>query len=120
MTLKNDGSTVNRAGDYTLFITAFCFFVFMMVYKLMNSALWYDEWIEYYFSQKSIMNGELYQSVISTFQPPLYNFLMHFWLKISDSLLWFRLFNVVIGAVGGWFYTMHYEKRIAILQRHVH
>ena len=58
-----------------------------------------DEWVEYNYSQLSIRNGELYNRIIGTFQPPLYNFLMHFWLKISTTLLWFRLFNVVLGCI---------------------
>lgn len=72
-----------------------------MIFRLTHSSLWFDEWIEYHVSQAEIWNGDLYQSIIDTFQPPLYNFLMHFWLKINDSILWFRLFNVIIGFLSG-------------------
>lgn len=87
-------------------ILVFCFFIFMMVFNLMHSSLWGDEWVEYYYSQSSILNGEMYSRVISTFQPPLYNFVMHFWLMISDSIVWFRLFNVFVGLLSGIFYFL--------------
>lgn len=75
----------------------------MMLFHLTHSALWGDEWVEYYFSQKSMRTGEMYDAIVTTFQPPLYNFIMHFWLKISQSIFWFRLFNVFIGLATGFF-----------------
>lgn len=86
---------------WLLFVFSMAFFIFTMVHNLMHSALWGDEWAEYRISQKAIRNGELYANIIATFQPPLYNYFMHFWLRINQSLLWFRLFNVVIGCVSG-------------------
>lgn len=78
-------------------------FLFMMVYNLLHSAPWGDEWHEYYYSQESIKTGELYNCIIKTFQPPLYNFLMHFWLKVNQSIFWFRFFNVLVGCIAGVF-----------------
>ena len=97
----------------------FLFFLFMCVFNLMHSSLWGDEWVEYYYSQKAIKTGDMYNAIISTFQPPLYNFVMHFWLKINQSLIWFRLFNVVIGLLSAVFIykanRMLYTKKIGIL-----
>lgn len=81
----------------------FVFFLFMMLFRLTYSALWGDEWVEYRYSQASIMDGLLYRRIIGTYQPPLYNFIMHFWLKVSQNILWFRLFNVVLGCFVFWF-----------------
>ncbi len=81
-----------------------------MLFQLTHSALWGDEWIEYHYSQASIYTGELYRKIISTFQPPLYNFIMHFWLKLGLSILWFRLFNVVIGFISGIFLFLTVKK----------
>lgn len=55
-----------------LLIVILCmgFFVFMMVYNLMHSALWYDEWVEYYISSAEIKNGTMYKMMIKTLQPP--------------------------------------------------
>jgi len=43
----------------------------------------------------------------------LYNFIIHFWLKISTSILWFRLFNVFIGFGSGIFLFLILKKYIA-------
>lgn len=96
--------STEHKGECILTWITFAVFLFLMVYKLMNSALWGDELVEFVISSKSILNGDMYKSVISTYQPPLYNWLMHFWLLIDNqSILWFRLFNVVLGMVSGVF-----------------
>lgn len=90
---------------------AFAFFLIITCYKLTDAPLWFDETVEYWYSK--IMFGELpfngqnlvdstnmYQRIVSTFQPPLYNIIMFFWLKISDTEWWFRFFGVVMGFVG--------------------
>ena len=88
---------------------AFTTFLLLVFYKLNFAPLWYDETIEYWFSK--IMFGELpfdirpdtqnmYQRIITTFQPPLYNLLMWIWLHIHDGVLWFRLSGVIFGLVG--------------------
>ena len=92
---------------------AFAFFVLITCYKLTNAPLWFDETIEFWFSKT--MFGKLpfvgdglnastdinmYQRILSTYQPPLYNVIMHFWLKIGTSEWWFRFFGVVMGLIG--------------------
>lgn len=80
-------------------IAVFAFFLYTMAHNLMFSPLWGDEWTEYEFSQYGLRNGSMYHAIISTYQPPLYNWIMHFWLKVSTNLVWFRSFNVVIGMI---------------------
>ena len=86
---------------------AFCFFVLVTAYKLTNAPLWFDETVEYWYSKFIIgsvpyENGytSMYQRIISTYQPPLYNVIMYFWLKISESEWWFRFFGVFMGFIG--------------------
>lgn len=85
---------------------AFAFFFLVTCYKLTNAPLWFDETVEYWYSKVMIgplpweSSGNMYQRIVSTFQPPLYNFLMYFWLKISDTEWWFRFFGVVMGFIG--------------------
>lgn len=99
-----------RKWDHILMGSVFLLFVIISTYKLTNASLWYDETVEYWYSKIAIgtlpyeTNSDrtvnMYQRIISTFQPPLYNVLMHLWLKISDSVWWFRFFGVVMGFIG--------------------
>ena len=91
--------------------TSFVFILFILIgcYKLTNSSLWYDETIEYWYSKimigtlpNNIYKGELsnmYQRIVTTYQPPLYNFLMYFWLKLGDGEWWFRFSGVILGLI---------------------
>lgn len=78
---------------------------------LTTSGLWYDEAIEFFYSK--YMTGTLpvgrpltenmYERICATYQPPLYNVLMYFWLLLFDSEVAFRLAGVLttfIGALG--------------------
>jgi hypothetical protein len=94
--------TTNKKYFHNMILCAtFTFLFFMMSYNLMHSALWGDEWVEWTVFQKSISNNDMYNAIIATYQPPLYNFIMHFWLKISSSVEWFRFFNVLLGMLCG-------------------
>lgn len=75
------------------------YLVGIMVINLTHSSLWGDEWIEFDVSNRGILNGKMYDRVITTFQPPLYNWFMHFWLKIDVSVIWFRSFNILVGVI---------------------
>lgn len=97
--------------EVLLCILAFAFFFYMAMNKLMATPLWLDETLEYYISK--YMTGEIpwysnngimgttnmYQRMLGGFQPPLYNFLMYFWIAISDTEWWFRIWNVVMSAI---------------------
>ncbi len=92
----------NRA-ELIVCVVLFAFALFMMIHGLMHSDLWGDEWVEYTYSQAPLFSGwgewNLFGLVRSTYQPPLYNIIMHFWLKVSDSLVWFRSFNIILGVI---------------------
>ena len=97
-----------RRNEKLLCWFAFAFFIFTATYKLTNAPLWFDETIEYWYSKSMI--GELpfqnagrsnmYQRIVSTYQPPLYNVIMYIWLKAGESEWWFRFFGVVMGFAG--------------------
>ena len=75
---------------------------------LTTSGLWYDEAIEYFHSKcmtgtASVglpMTESMYERICITFQPPLYNVLMHLWLSVFDSESTFRLAGVLTTFVG--------------------
>ncbi len=76
-----------------------------------KSALWYDEAVEYFYSK--VAYGEvpggfgttnMYERIVFTYQPPLYNVLMYVWLRMFDSGEFsFRLAGILVtlaGAIG--------------------
>lgn len=97
-----------RAKRRDLLLTGGAFLLFFLVasHRLTLSALWFDEAIEYWYSK--VLTGPLpfsqttnmYERIVSTLQPPLYNVLLYFWLKVSDTEWWFRFFGVAAGLVG--------------------
>ena len=76
--------------------------------NLTHSGLWYDESIEYFYSKYIVGDiplpnkyDNMYDRICSTYQPPLYNILMYFWLNLHDSEAFFRLSGVVFTFLGG-------------------
>ena len=89
-----------------LTLGVFIVYFLVAVHKLTHASLWVDESIEFWYSR--VLTGPLpfenssgmIERINSTFQPPLYNFLMYFWLQISTSQWWFRFFGVIAGFFG--------------------
>ena len=97
-------------------ILILCLLVIFSIYVvyLTKSGLWYDEGIEYFYSkylgvlpEGVQVNAEgktnMYMRICSTFQPPLYNVLMYFWLLLFNGVNSFRFIGVLftfIGALG--------------------
>lgn len=117
--MKNIIHFLTTQKHHIIKVCIYAFFVLTMIFNLTHSALWGDEWVEYDISQLTITNGDMYESIITTFQPPLYNFVMHFWLKLNQSIFWFRFFNVVLGCISGFFLfktlKLLYNDKIAVI-----
>ena len=83
-------------------------FLFMALYKLTDTPLWYDETIEFYYSKYLTgpirgvsLCSNLYERLqTNSFQPPLYNLIMHVWLLFGESEWWFRFSGVMFGLLG--------------------
>lgn len=73
-------------------------FILFISHKLFTDSIRFDEAVEWYVSKNRF--GNMYNLICSTFQPPLYNVVMHFWLMINDSSEWFRIFNMVCETLG--------------------
>lgn len=72
-----------------------------------RSGLWYDEAIEYYYSRCAVGpvpgglgTQSMYERIVSTYQPPLYNVLMFLWLRLFDSEIGFRSAGILITLLG--------------------
>lgn len=102
-------SLENNKGRIVLFLVLLVIFL-CYVSQLTHCDLWYDEAIEYFYSkylgplpENMLVNSggnNMYERICSTFQPPLYNVLMYFWLLLFDSEASFRLAGVLVTFVG--------------------
>ncbi len=93
-----------------ILVSIFIFFGLIYISQLTSSGLWYDEAIEYFYSK--YMTGSvpvnpvdqtgnnMYERICITYQPPLYNILMFFWLQLFDSESGFRLAGVITTFIG--------------------
>lgn len=72
--------------------------IFFSYGRFLGDSLRFDEAMEYWISYMDFQ--DMYGMINSTFQPPVYNVVMHFWLKISESVLWFKLSNVLFFGIG--------------------
>ena len=79
----NNAKVIDTKKKYIFLGSVFTLFILITIYKLTNASLWYDEAIEYWYSKvligvlpydSSMVN--MYQRIISTYQPPLYNVIM--------------------------------------------
>lgn len=71
----------------------------LRLYYLGEQALWFDEAIEFWtayvpFSKISHAVKEALRD------PPLYSYILHFWMKLSISEVWLRLFSVIVSIAG--------------------
>lgn len=91
-----------------LFFGIFACVALLYIMNATRSPLWYDEGIEYFYSKVllgTVPRGQdtttMYERICITFQPPLYNVLMHIWLSFIDfNEFSFRMFGIIITLVG--------------------
>ena len=101
---------MKKSINITWLCWAAAFFAGLVIYsfRMTYSALWYDEVVEYFFSKFLYGNvpgsigvtSNMYERICSTYQPPLYNVLMHIWLKFFDSEALFRFAGVLVTLLG--------------------
>lgn len=101
----------NRPAVSFFKLAGFCCVILAgLVFYISNatkSGLWADEATEYFFSKYmtgTVPGGagtvNMFERIRFTYQPPLYNVLMFFWLKIFDSEFGFRLAGIVFTMAG--------------------
>lgn len=91
---------------FLLFIVLVIGFVTYMS-RATYSGLWYDEAIEYFFSKTMVGTlpfastvSTMYDRILGTLQPPLYNVFMFVWLLFFDSELGFRAAGIIVTLIG--------------------
>ena len=104
---KNKSFMINE--NVILFLLIFITCV-VFIPRLTYAGLCLDESVEYFYSKVLTGNvpfsydtDNMYERICSTYQPPLYNVLMHFWIMLFDSEMGFRfsaLFFTILGGIG--------------------
>ena len=77
-----------------------CFGLVMTVYicRLMDDSIRFDEAIEYFIAKNPF--HDIFALNLQQFQPPLYNWVLHILLIISDSTLFYRFTNIFFVFIG--------------------
>lgn len=99
---------VPKQKKLLLYMVLFLSILAVYLLRATASGLWFDEAIEFYFSRMlegpvpgARANYSMYERILVTYQPPLYNWLMYVWLSICDSEFWFRLAGILTTFIGG-------------------
>lgn len=67
----------------------------------LNQSLWLDEAVQAITAKESF--GYIFQEIVGDFHPPLYHFLMHFWVRVfGSSEIALRMPSVIFGVLTVW------------------
>ena len=98
---------INICKEYMTTVIAFIYFAILSFYKLMQAPFWGDECMEYICSltTKGPINGitdyaSMYERMANIQQqPPLYNWFLCLWIKISENDAWIRTSSIMFGFI---------------------
>jgi uncharacterized membrane protein len=103
--LKQNHFRAHVIASYVILLLAFA----LRVWDLNASSLWFDEAVEYWTAIVPVT--EISSQVLIALQPPLFSFILHFWLLWGTEIVWMRMLSVIFSMltiVG----VMHLAKQI--------
>lgn len=77
---------------YLWFILVLLLAFVLRVWAINARSLWFDEAVEYWSADAPLW--ALHKNVLTTYQPPLYTYLLHMWLKFGIEAVWLRFLSV--------------------------
>ena len=77
---------------YLLFSLILLLAFALRVWDINARSLWFDEAFEYWSANAPFW--ELPGNVLTSYQPPLYTYLLHMWLKFGIEAVWLRFLSV--------------------------
>lgn len=80
-----------------VFGSVLVFALLLRLWDLDARSLWFDEAVEYWGAVVAL--ERVGESVQLVYQPPLYSYLLHFWLFLGDSALWMRMPSVLLSVL---------------------
>jgi uncharacterized membrane protein len=83
-----------RSAAMLILITAFA----LRAFGLAARPLWFDEAIKYWASYAPL--AQFSESMKTVLDPPLYSFLLHFWMLSSQHEFWLRYLSLLLSLIG--------------------
>lgn len=91
MVLPNQDILHRRyVGFIAILLLAFA----LRMWDINARSLWFDEAVEYWSANAPL--GALPKTVLAAYQPPLYTYLLHIWLKFGMEAVWLRFLSVTL------------------------
>lgn len=69
----------------------------LRLYGAGTREIWYDDAFSYFLAKQNL--GQIVSGTAADTMPPLYYFLLHYWMKFGESLLMLRLLGVLFSLV---------------------
>lgn len=87
-----------KRQKYLICIPILVFAFALRMWEIDARSMWFDESVEYWTSTVGLR--DLPATVTTSFQPPLYSFLLHFWLNFGPNAIWLRFLSVAFSVLG--------------------
>jgi mannosyltransferase len=71
--------------------------ILLRLIRIQSRGIWYDDAFSILLSGRSL--GEIVHGTAADTMPPLYYFLLHFWMKLGSSIWWIRSLNLLLDLV---------------------
>jgi hypothetical protein len=84
-------------------ITVILIFIIGIILRILfirSREIAYDDAFSYFLARSPLQ--DIISGTAADTMPPLYYFLLHFWMKISDNLWFLRLLNISINLITAW------------------
>jgi len=84
---------VSRRNHWLILGILFLALILRLVF-IQSRGIWYDDAFSFFLSEKSL--PAIVKGTAADTMPPLYYFLLHFWMIISQRLWWLRSLNILL------------------------
>ncbi len=95
----NAKNITSKFKSIIFLILPFLVYFLVATYKLSEPSLWVNECLQRHYA---IQNFEDFYFLVSrtSFQSPLYPFILSLWIKVNDGVFWMRFLSVLFGFFG--------------------
>lgn len=91
---------LNSKNKKIFVILIFFIGIILRILFIRSREIAYDDAFSYFLARSSLQ--DIISGTAADTMPPLYYFLLHFWMKISENLWFLRLLNISINLITAW------------------